>query len=73
MDYRTDLALERLAQTQVREGITEHKRGEHFRITEIRIADDESGKPLGKGKGCYITLEGQSLSRFASDFEGMAA
>ncbi len=72
MQYRTDLALESLAQTQVREGITEHKRGEHFSITEIHIADDESGKPLGKGKGRYITLEGQSLSRFSDDFEQMA-
>ncbi len=72
MQYRTDLALESLAQTQVRRGITEHKRGEHFSITEIHIADDESGKPLGKGKGRYITLEGQSLSRFSDDFEQMA-
>ncbi len=73
MNYRTDLALESLAQTQIRSGITEHKRGRHFRITEIHIADDESGKPLGKGKGRYITLEGQSLSRFSDDYENMAA
>ncbi len=72
MQYRTDLALESLARTQVREGITEHKRGEHFSITEIRIADDASGRPLGKGKGRYITLEGQSLSRFSDHFEQMA-
>ncbi len=72
MQYRTDLALESLAQTQAREGITEHKRGEHFSITEIHIADDESGRPLGKGKGRYITLEGQSLSRFSDHFEQMA-
>lgn len=73
MQYRTDLALESLAQTTVKHGITEHKRGKHFRITEIRIADDESGRSIGKGKGRYITLEGQSLSRFSDDYENMAA
>ncbi len=72
MQYRTDLALESLAQTHSRSGITEHKRGEHFRITEIRIADDESGKPIGKRRGNYITLEGQPLSRFSDDYENMA-
>ncbi len=72
MQYRTDLALESLAQTPHRSGITEHRRGTQFRITEIHIADDASGKPLGKGKGRYITLEGQSLSRFSDDFEKMA-
>lgn len=72
MQYRTDLALESLAQTKARNGITEHRRGKLFSITEIHIADDESGKPLGKGKGRYITLEGQSLSRFSDEYENMA-
>ncbi len=72
MNYRTDLALESLAQTGAQTGITEYRRGAHFRITEIRIADEESGRPLGKGKGRYITLEGQSLSRFSDDYENMA-
>lgn len=72
MQYRTDLALESLAAVRKPSGITEHKRGEHFRITEIHIADDESGRPLGKGKGRYITLEGQALSRFSDDHGPMA-
>lgn len=72
MQYRTDLALESLARTAVRSGITERRRGEHFRITEIHVADDESGRSIGKTKGTYITLEGQSLSRFSDDFENMA-
>lgn len=72
MQYRTDLALERLAEMPQKQGITEHKRGELFRITEIRIPDDASGRSIGKGKGRYITLEGQSLSRFAEDYAEMA-
>ncbi len=72
MQYRTDLALESLNSVQVKSGITQRKRGEYFRITEINIEDDESGKPLNKGKGRYITLEGESLSRFSDDYEPMA-
>ncbi len=72
MQYRTDLALESLAEAKERGGITEHKRGNAFSITEIHIADDESGKHLGKGKGRYITLEGESLSRFSDSYEAMA-
>ena len=72
MQYRTDLALERLADVQERSGIEEHSRGKFFSVTEIHIKDDAAGKPLGKGKGRYITLEGQSLSRFSDDYEGMA-
>lgn len=72
MQYRTDLALESLAEAKERGGITEHRRGTAFTITEIHIADDESGRPLGKGKGRYITLEGASLSRFSDAYEAMA-
>ncbi|MCR5718005.1 MAG: GPR endopeptidase [Oscillospiraceae bacterium] len=72
MQYRTDLAVESLASVRTREGITEHKRGRYFRITEIHIKDDKAGQPLGKTKGRYITLEGQPLSRFSDDYEGMA-
>lgn len=72
MQYRTDLALERLADVQERSGIEEHSRGKFFSVTEIHIKDDAAGRPLGKGKGRYITLEGQSLSRFSDDYEGMA-
>ena len=72
MPNRTDLALECLAAAKERRGITEHKRGRVFSITEIRIDDDESGRSLGKGRGRYITLEGQSLSRFSDEYEAMA-
>lgn len=72
MQYRTDLAVESLAAVQERTGIEEHKRGKYFTITEIHIRDDAAGKPLGKSKGRYITLEGQALSRFSDDYEGMA-
>ena len=72
MQNRTDLALECLAAAGERRGITEHKRGRVFSITEICIDDEESGRPLGKGRGRYITLEGQSLSRFSDAYEEMA-
>lgn len=72
MPYRTDLAVESLAAVRERTGIEERKRGNYFRITEIHIRDEEAGRPLGKSKGRYITLEGQSLSRFSDNYEGMA-
>ena len=72
MQYRTDLAVESLADARRSPGIEEHRRGKAFSITEIRIADDESGKPLGKGKGRYITLESEALSRFSDDGEARA-
>ena len=72
MPYRTDLALESLAAVKERGGITEHHRGTFFHITEIGIPDDAAGKPIGRTKGRYITLEGQALSRFSDDYEGMA-
>ena len=72
MQYRTDLAVESLAAVKSREGIEEHRRGTCFSITEVHIRDDAAGKPLGKTKGRYITLEGQALSRFSDATEDMA-
>ncbi len=72
MAIRTDLALEGIAAVPVREGITEAKRGKAFRITEIQIAEDRHGVPIGKKKGRYITLEGGALSRFSDDYQAMA-
>ncbi|MBR3630503.1 MAG: GPR endopeptidase [Oscillospiraceae bacterium] len=72
MQYRTDLAVESLAAARRSPGIEEHRRGKAFSITEIRIADDESGRPLGKAKGRYITLESEALSRFSDDGEARA-
>lgn len=72
MNYRTDLALESLAAAKQQQGITQTVRGKNFTITEITVPDDDSGRPIGKGKGRYITLEGQSLSRFSDDYKEMA-
>ena len=72
MTYRTDLALESLAAAAGRGRITEAHRGAEFSVTEITIPDDDAGRSLGKGKGRYITLEGQSLSRFSDRYEAMA-
>ncbi|MBD5144134.1 MAG: GPR endopeptidase [Ruminococcus sp.] len=72
LSYRTDLALESLSDLQDKKGIAENHRGKYFHVTEIVISDDESGKPLGKGKGNYITLETEMLSRFSDNYEQMA-
>ncbi|MBR7039147.1 MAG: GPR endopeptidase [Oscillospiraceae bacterium] len=72
MDCRTDLALESLASVRTRRGITEHRRGKLFRTTEIVIEDDDAGRPLGRGRGRYITLESAPLAQFPDDHEAMA-
>lgn len=72
MQYRTDLAVESLAAAESRSGIEEHRRGKAFSVTEIRILDDESGRPLGRTKGRYITLECDALARFSDDAEARA-
>ncbi len=54
---RTDLAVERAEQLDAPEGITLHKRGKAFEITEIEIDSDEHGAVIGRGKGRYLTLE----------------
>lgn len=64
---RTDLALEGVGERIV-EGITRTKRGECFDITEIAIETDEHGKPFGKPKGRYITMERQELAGIGEDF-----
>lgn len=73
MKFRTDLAVERIAAAGLEaEGIHQKKRGKAFEITEIVIDDDRHISTVGKGKGIYITLEGQSLSRFSDIYEDMA-
>lgn len=72
MEFRTDLAVERVASVPpIKKGIHQTKRGKSFSITEIVIDDDSHMKTLGKGKGRYITLEGSSLSKFSDDYEDM--
>ncbi len=67
-DYaRTDLALEGVGERVV-EGITRTKRGECFDITEIVIESDEHGRPFGKPKGRYITMERNELAGIGDDF-----
>lgn len=72
MNIRTDLALESVNATKVRDGITQTSRGKAFKITEIKIAEDRHGVPIGKKKGRYITLEGEPLGRFSESFKDMA-
>lgn len=74
MDYRTDLALERIQPDEggIPEGIDVLRRGKAFGITEIVIPDDSFRESIGKGSGRYITLEAGSLSRFSSDHSAMA-
>ncbi len=67
-DYaRTDLALEGVGES-VCEGITRTKRGKCFDITEIVIESDEHGKPFGKPKGRYITMERAELAVTGDEF-----
>ena len=72
MNIRTDLAVESVDASMLSEGITRVRRGKAFEITEIVIDSDEHGKPVGKKKGKYITLEGASFGRFSENFKEMA-
>lgn len=71
MNFRTDLAVEQITDT-LPSGVHVKKRGKAFEITEITITDDRHRQSLGKGRGKYITLESDSLSRFSDDYEDMA-
>lgn len=72
MAIRTDLAVESISGGELPEGVHRTVRGDAFTITEIDIDDDRCLETIGKGQGRYITLEGQSLSRFSDDYEDMA-
>ena len=72
MNIRTDLALESVNATKVRDGITKISRGKAFKVTEIKIAEDRHGVPIGKKKGRYITLEGALWDVFSESFRDMA-
>ncbi len=72
MNIRTDLAVESVDASMLSEGITRVRRGKAFEITEIVIDSDEHGRPVGKKKGRYITLEGASFGRFSENFKEMA-
>lgn len=72
MNIRTDLAVESFSAERLPNGVHRNIRGESFEITEIIIDNDDSLETLGKGKGRYITLEGNGLSRFSDEYEEMA-
>ena len=72
MDIRTDLALESISPGDLPESVHIKRRGKAFSITEIIIDDDSCLASIGKGRGRYITLEGNSLSRFSDDYQLMA-
>lgn len=72
MAARTDLALERISQDSYNDsGIHSTIRGNVFRITDIRIDSDLSGRRIGKPKGKYLTLETSALSRFSDNYQEM--
>lgn len=71
MSSRTDLAIEMTDGEVVQEGIKRIKRGDKFEITEIVIEDDKYGVSIGKRKGRYVTLEGDSLSAYNDNYKEM--
>ena len=72
MQIRTDLALERMNENiSSDKGVHSTVRGEHFRITDIKIDSDFAGRHIGKPKGRYLTLETNALSRFSDFYQQM--
>ncbi len=71
MNIRTDLALEHFPDENVSEKVHINTRKGVFSITEIVLDDDSYNETLGKGKGRYVTLEGQDLTVFSDDYESM--
>lgn len=71
MNRRTDLAVESFNYKEISKGIRQSERGKAFRITEISIDDDSYIESTGKGKGIYITLEGDNLSKFSDGYDNM--
>ena len=69
---RTDLALESVTMDSLPEYVHIEHRGKAFSITEIIIDNDDALETIGKGKGRYITLECDSLSRFSAEYSEMA-
>ena len=72
MQIRTDLAVETFPDSGISDSVHISRRGKAFGITDIIIDDDSCLDTLGKGKGRYITLESDSLSRYTDDYEEMA-
>ena len=68
MQTRTDLALEQAGRIQGCKGISRRERGSVFHVTEIIIDSDAHGAAIGRGKGRYLTLEGDRFSRFSAEY-----
>ena len=69
MSVRTDLAVESIG--NITDGITQVYRGKSFKVTDITIHNDHSGKQIGRKKGRYITLESEGFDRISKDFRNM--
>lgn len=72
VNSRTDLAVECVSRKTIKNGITQTKRGEFFRITEIIIENDECAKEIGKPKGKYITMETDCLNGLCGNYNDLA-
>ncbi|MDE5619062.1 MAG: GPR endopeptidase [Ruminococcus sp.] len=73
MNIRTDLALEHFPDGDSSEKVRINTRRGTFSITEIVLNDDSYTETLGKGKGRYVTLEGQDLTVFSDSYENMVS
>lgn len=71
MNIRTDLALEHFPDGNSSEKVHINTHKGTFSITEITIDDDSCIETIGKGKGRYVTLEGQDLTVFSGSYENM--
>ncbi len=69
---RTDLALESIPQNKFPDSVHIERRGRAFSVTEIIIDDDSMLESTGRGKGRYITLECDNLSRFSENYREMS-
>lgn len=70
MNTRTDLAVESFSEG-FSDNVHIHRRDGIFSITEITLDDDSYAGSLGKGRGRYVTLEGQNLMNFSDSYEDM--
>ena len=68
MNIRTDLALEHFPDGNSSEKVHINTHKGTFSITEITIDDDSCIETIGKGKGRYVTLEGQDLTVFSGSY-----
>ncbi|MDE5584150.1 MAG: GPR endopeptidase [Ruminococcus sp.] len=72
MNIRTDIALENFPEeSNSNEKVKIKKHDGIFSTTEIILEDDSYMQTIGKGKGHYVTLEGQNLADFSDDCDNM--